>query len=292
MVEIQAFGTSAGGERVQWLVADHLGTPRMVIDQTGSLANLKRHDYLPFGEELFAETGGRTVAQGYAGDGVRQQFTAKERDTETGLDYFLARYYSSMQRRFVSVDPENAGANPNDPQSWNGYGYAFNNPLKYQDPDGLTVKICGTDGQCTDANSDLSDEDFAKYFRHNKNIKLKDGNIYQNGELIGSFARGPCDECLYGTALNEIGRRVDPIPKAVATFAGASVLLGTGAGAALYSLGTFSVTVTTLGLATRAAPLLPAVPTAIQKLQKARTFTRTGERNNPKSNEPKTHRQR
>ena len=38
-------------------------------------------------------------------DGVRQQFTSKERDVETGLDYFLARYYSSVQGRFTS--PEN-----------------------------------------------------------------------------------------------------------------------------------------------------------------------------------------
>jgi YD repeat-containing protein len=97
VVEIQAFGTSAGGEKVQWLVPDHLGSPRIVLDQTGSLVNVKRHDYLPFGEELFAGTGGRTIAQGYSADGIRQQFTSKERDTETGLDYFLARYYSSTQ---------------------------------------------------------------------------------------------------------------------------------------------------------------------------------------------------
>jgi hypothetical protein len=63
----------------------------MVLDQTGALANVKRHDYLPFGEELFAPAGGRTTAMGYAsGDNVRQQFTLKERDFETGLDYFLA----------------------------------------------------------------------------------------------------------------------------------------------------------------------------------------------------------
>ena len=82
------------------------GTPRMVLDQTGSLTPLKRHDYLPFGEELFAPTSGRTAAQGYAsGDGVRQHFTQKERDNETGLDYFGARYYASMQGRFTGVDP-------------------------------------------------------------------------------------------------------------------------------------------------------------------------------------------
>jgi RHS repeat-associated protein len=66
---------------------------------------------LPFGEELFAGVGGRTTAQGYSQpDGVRMKFTGKERDTETGLDYFGARYYSSTQGRFTSVDPENAGA--------------------------------------------------------------------------------------------------------------------------------------------------------------------------------------
>src|SRR6185437_11060628 len=92
--------------RVQWLVPDHLGTPRIILDQTGSIANLKRHDYLPFGEELPAGTGGRTAAMGYMGtDNVRQQFTEKERDVETGLDYFGARYYQSIQGCFTSVDP-------------------------------------------------------------------------------------------------------------------------------------------------------------------------------------------
>jgi RHS repeat-associated protein len=138
VVEIQAFGTSASGEKVQWLVPDHLGTPRIILDQTGSLANVKRHDYLPFGEEMFAGTAGRTVGQGYAADSVRQQFTSKERDIETGLDYFGARYYSSIQGRFTSVDPDNdqAWQDLSNPQSWNAYSYVNNNPLRYIDPDG------------------------------------------------------------------------------------------------------------------------------------------------------------
>jgi RHS repeat-associated protein len=154
VVEIQAFGTSAGGDKVQWLVPDHLGTPRIIVDQTGNRANVKRHDYLPFGEELFAGTGGRTAGLGYASDGVRQQFTEKERDVETGLDYFGARYYASIQGRFTGVDPydinferqetndrEEAEALFRDylfqPQHWNRYVYALNNPLRYVDPDGL-----------------------------------------------------------------------------------------------------------------------------------------------------------
>src|SRR6185437_8838020 len=82
--------------QLQWLITDQLGTPRMILDQTGALANMKRHDYAPFGEELFAPPSGRSANQGYdTGDGIRQKFTQKERDLETGLDYFEARYYSS-----------------------------------------------------------------------------------------------------------------------------------------------------------------------------------------------------
>jgi len=97
---------------------------------------VKRHDYLPFGEELFAGTGNRDAAHGYAGgDGVRQQFTLKERDLETGLDYFIARYYSSVQGRFTGVDI--AGPNLANPQSLNKYSYTLNNPLRYVDSNGL-----------------------------------------------------------------------------------------------------------------------------------------------------------
>ena len=69
--------------------------------------------------------------------GPAQKFTGKERDTESGLDYFGARYFSGAGGRFTSVDPENAGADPADPQSWNGYAYARNNPLLYVDLLGL-----------------------------------------------------------------------------------------------------------------------------------------------------------
>jgi RHS repeat-associated protein len=120
--------------------ADHLGTPRAWTDDDGNLVAGGRHDYMPFGEELLAEVGTRTAGQGYAvstqQDGQRKQFGSKERDYETTLDYFLARYYSSGQGRFTNVDPGNAGAMLDDPQSWNGYSYTLNSPLVYTDPDG------------------------------------------------------------------------------------------------------------------------------------------------------------
>ena len=109
----------------------------MIVDETGSLANVKRHDYLPFGEELYAGAGGRTTSLGYTGDAVRQQFTAQERDVETGLDYFLARYYTWVQGRFTSPDPLLSSGRVELPQSWNRYSYVFNNPLAFTDPFGL-----------------------------------------------------------------------------------------------------------------------------------------------------------
>jgi RHS repeat-associated protein len=129
------------------MVSDQLGTPRMIADKSGSLVGVKRHDYLPFGEELFGGApsqpglGGRTTTQGYASDSTRQKFTQKERDIETGLDYFGARYYGSTQGRFTSVDPGNYQAmqDPSDPQSWNAYAYVNNNPLSRTDPDGKGI---------------------------------------------------------------------------------------------------------------------------------------------------------
>jgi RHS repeat-associated protein len=63
--------------------------------------------------------------------------TQKERDNETGLDYFLARYYSSPQGRFTGVDPLMGSGKPEVPQSLNRYSYCINNPLLFIDPDGL-----------------------------------------------------------------------------------------------------------------------------------------------------------
>ncbi len=90
----------------------------MVVSKSGSLSGVRRHDYLPFGEEISAGVGGRTTAQGYVGSNLRQKWAQLERDGETGLDYAQARYYSPTMGRFTSVDPENAGANESDPQSW------------------------------------------------------------------------------------------------------------------------------------------------------------------------------
>ena len=81
--------------------------------------------------------------------------TGKERDAETGLDYFGARYMSAAQGRFTSPDPLLASGRSAEPQTWNRYHYAGNNPLRYVDPDGLDYydqngNRIGTDGGTND----------------------------------------------------------------------------------------------------------------------------------------------
>ena len=110
---------------------DWLGTKRAQISADGNLANLSTFSSLPFGDGLIK-----------AGpDASEQHFTGKERDTESGLDYFGARYYGSNMGRWMSPDwadkPEAVPYSSLDnPQSLNLYGYVLNNPLSKADPDG------------------------------------------------------------------------------------------------------------------------------------------------------------
>jgi RHS repeat-associated protein len=117
-----------------YLSTDHLGSVRLVTDQNGIV--VARHDYLPFGEEIPASTVGRNGQWGSTTD-VAGKFTGQVRDSETGLDFFNARYFGAALGRFTSPDPANAGADPADPQTWNGYGYVRGNPMALTDPTGM-----------------------------------------------------------------------------------------------------------------------------------------------------------
>jgi RHS repeat-associated protein len=66
------------------------------------------------------------------------KFTGKERDSESGLDYFGARHHASALGRFMSVDPKQFSLRTlANPQKWNKYAYVLNNPLALVDPNGM-----------------------------------------------------------------------------------------------------------------------------------------------------------
>jgi RHS repeat-associated protein len=112
------------------LHTDHLGSVRLVTDANGTV--LSEHKYFPFGEPMLGE------AYFYN----THKFTGHERDAESGMDYMLARYYSSSQSRFLSTDP--VAIKPERlriPQRLNLYTYAANNPIKFFDPTGEDVEV-------------------------------------------------------------------------------------------------------------------------------------------------------
>jgi RHS repeat-associated protein len=128
-----------------------LGSTRLVTDSSANV--IARHDYSPFGEEVPASTAGRDTHWGPFNDTVNQKFTGKERDSESGLDYFGARYYGSALGRFTSADAPFNDQNTADPQSWNLYSYVRNNPVANMDPTG---RSCTTS---TDSNGNTVIQD-------------------------------------------------------------------------------------------------------------------------------------
>ena len=145
--------TGNGG--TSYLTVDHLGSTRVVTDSNANV--IARHDYLPFGEEIGEPYGGRTHRMGYdVFDSTNQRFTSKERDTESGLDYFGARHLASALGRHMSPDPDNASGfmNFDDPRSWNGYSYVVNNPMNAVDPTGEDYYILGGDRCAVDIHCD------------------------------------------------------------------------------------------------------------------------------------------
>jgi RHS repeat-associated protein len=108
---------------------DHLGSSRFLSSYNGT--PMWEATYLPFGQE-HAPGGAPPPAPG----GQHYKFTGKERDVESGLDYMGARYYTSLTGRFISPDLPGMDQHLTNPQSWNLYAYARNNPLAFTDPTG------------------------------------------------------------------------------------------------------------------------------------------------------------
>lgn len=123
------------GGGTTYITSDLLGSPRILTREDGSVK--ARHDYLPFGEEIGIQFGGRSTGQGYVADNLRQKFTGQPRDFETGLDFYATRYYSGPLGRFTSADTFSGMVS--DPQMLNLYSYALNNPLRFTDPTGQSA---------------------------------------------------------------------------------------------------------------------------------------------------------
>ncbi len=109
---------------------DHLSV-RVSAGPTGSKIGEQGH--YPYGETWYA-----------SGATTKWQFTSYERDSETGNDYAIARFYINRFGRFYSPDP--ASGSPPNPQSVNLFTYVVDDPIDYTDPDGTLMLQTG--GAC------------------------------------------------------------------------------------------------------------------------------------------------
>ena len=110
---------TAVGE-VRWALSDHQGSVRDVIGSQGNVLN-----------HLTYDSYGQVTSESNPEIDFRFGYTGRERDEETGLYYYRARYFDPAPGTFVSADPMGFAAG--DP---NVYRYVFNSPTNYTDPSG------------------------------------------------------------------------------------------------------------------------------------------------------------
>jgi len=214
------YGGSSTSVGTYYLTQDHLGSTRLVTDSAGAVAADGRHDYLPFGEQITAPINGRDAAgRGYPSienattiGKLPKLFTGKERDAETGLDFFEARYFSGAQGRFTSPDPLYIDAKRLlDPQSLNLYAYVRNNPLKFVDPDGMdfVLNCNGSQENCQQTVNDINNRkggQFKVELGKNNKLQVVKGSIGKNLSANESALLGAVNDTNTTATINVLGK--------------------------------------------------------------------------------------
>jgi RHS repeat-associated protein len=120
--------TTISGNKTTYHHKDHLSVRLQTDGTSGSPTYgqvISQQATFPYGESWYS-TGTASPD--------KLVFTSYQRDSESGLDYALARFYESRLGRFCSADP--VSGTPDDPQSWNRYAYVRNDPINKTDPTG------------------------------------------------------------------------------------------------------------------------------------------------------------
>jgi RHS repeat-associated protein len=242
-------GTTYSQSNWSFALNDWLGTKREII-KAG--ADSRSFFSGPFGDFL--------SQNGSGSDPSEEHFTGKERDIESSLDYFPARYYNSYLGRFMAPDWEGIPAPVpygllDNPQTLNLYSYVENNPLTNTDPDGHYVNICDASGQSCQTISDdqqysqaqgqdsLNAPTLSQLQQSGGSMNITDAN----GNVVGTAQWGPNNPGVDGPENAAIfGQIGNQGMGAIRDFAAASAVGGVTGGLGLSALGS-GAGLTTLG---------------------------------------------
>src|SRR5271166_4080853 len=196
---VATYDYNNGNGGIHFELTDPLGTKRVQANASGQVDETCTG--LPCGNDVgnpisvnctMASKTANTL--GTQDDATEHHFTGKERDAESGNDYFGARYYASSMGRFMSPDPAGMmAADIEFPQSLNRYAYVWNNPLSFTDPTGLDCAYLNSSGSYDHMSQTISARDCGKsggYWVNggltNVSIDSKNNTITLTGTTNGS----------------------------------------------------------------------------------------------------------
>jgi RHS repeat-associated protein len=176
--------TSSSSPSLKYVLSDLQGTTRAVMNNSGSSsAVIARHDYLPFGEEVWT---GRSSSNAYGGtDAIRSKYGLTERDDATGLDHTWWRKLENFSGRWTSPDPYNGSMATTNPQSFNRFAHVQNDPVNFVDPSGLLMIIIW--GRYC---SQVQGGDWVCYYAIDQTIDLGGGGFVGGGGNLGGGGPG------------------------------------------------------------------------------------------------------
>jgi RHS repeat-associated protein len=130
MIETRTKGNDGTAKQlIRYQYHNHLGSSTLELDEAAHIISFE--EYHPFGTSaVMATDASRQIPPG------RYRYTGMERDEETGLNYFGARYYVPWLGIWTTTDPD-----LNKYPAISPYCFVLNNPVKFYDPDGKDVRL-------------------------------------------------------------------------------------------------------------------------------------------------------
>ncbi len=205
-IEKNVADESVKDSRVRFQLSNHLGSALMEVDGTDKADLISYEEYYAYGETAYmaGESQRESITKHY-------RYSGKERDDETGLYYYGARYYAPWMGRWMSADPIKK-------TSLSSYMFNNNNPICFIDTNGLEGEKKTLPLGCDD--NDSGSSDYSEYEPSSSNL-----NLMARG--IGSLQiMGGGVEMYTGATGLTIGISLLLIPEPSITKAAALIILG------------------------------------------------------------------